>query len=260
MRKRKCKIGITAAVSAFVIAAVIVSACSRPVPNKNSSLPPTPEISPTPPVSEPEKVTQDTNVSFSTYSEDWPVGWRWIDPDEAHAPTPHDVKNGVLRVRIPSGRELRGNYANAPRYLKAIEGDFEIETRVRFRPTENYQGAGLMIYVNDLNYVRLERGYGGVGGGVGAIRFDARRSGEFKPIAQPGDIETDADIVDLKLVRNGNLIIAFWRIDEENPWREVGEYEAAFPETVLTGLIAANTARETTAEFLYIKLSPSISR
>lgn len=240
----------------ILLALVLLSACSRPVPDKNSAPSPTPAISPTPPVSEPQKVTQDTNVSFSTYSEDWPVGWRWIDPDEAHAPTPHDVKKGVLRIRIPSGKELRGTYSNAPRYVKAIEGDFEIETRVRFRPTENYQGAGLIIYVNDLNYVRLERGYGGVGGGVGAIRFDARHSGEFKPVVQPGEIETDANIVDLKLVRSGNLMIAFWRIDEENPWREAGEYEAAFPETVLAGLIAANTARETTAEFLYIKLSP----
>jgi regulation of enolase protein 1 (concanavalin A-like superfamily) len=238
----------------------MLSACSRPVPLKTSAPSPTPEISPTPSLSEPESITRDTNVSFSSYSDDWPKGWRWIDPDETHTPTPHDVKKGVLRIRIPSGKELRGKYANAPRYVKAINGDFEIETRVRFRPTENYQGAGLLIYVNDLNYVRLERGYGGVGGGAGAIRFDARRNGEFTPVSQPGDTETEAEIVDLKLVRSGNLFLAYWRLDEENPWREVGEYRAAFPPTVLSGLIAANTARETTAEFLYIKLLPSFSK
>jgi regulation of enolase protein 1 (concanavalin A-like superfamily) len=260
VKQEKCENGFIAAVFALVIAASIVSGCSRPVSNKNTAPTPTPETSPTPSVSEPEAIKNDVNVSFSSYSDDWPKGWRWIDPDEAHAPTPHDVKRGVLRVRIPSGKELRGKYANAPRYVKAIEGDFEIETRVRFRPTENYQGAGLIIYVSDLNYVRLERGYGGIGGGAGSIRFDARLNGEFTPVSQPGDTETDAEMVDLKLVRSGNLILAYWRLDEENPWREVGEYEAAFPQTVLAGLMAANTARETTAEFLYIKLSPSSSR
>lgn len=227
--------------------------------NKNTTPSPTPGISPTPPVSGPETITKDTNVSFSSYSDDWPKGWRWIDPDEAHDPTPYDVRKGVLSVRIPSGKELRGKYANAPRYVKAIEGDFEIETRVRFRPTENYQGAGLIIYVSDLNYVRLERAYGGIRGGAGAIRFDARRNGQFMPISDPGYTQTEAEVVDLKLVRNGSLLVAYWRLDEDNPWREVGEYEAEFPPAVLAGLIAANTARETTAEFLYIKLSPSSS-
>src|SRR5438874_13743722 len=53
-----------------------------------------------------ETVDKPVNISFSTFSTDWPVGWEWIDPDEKREPTPHDVKSGVLRIRVPPNKDL----------------------------------------------------------------------------------------------------------------------------------------------------------
>jgi regulation of enolase protein 1 (concanavalin A-like superfamily) len=202
------------------------------------------------------RVEKPVNVSFSTYSKDWPIDWQWIDPDQKNNPARYDLKTGGLRVRIPTGKDLFGDNRTAPRYIKALIGDFEIETRVKFLPKENYQGAGLLIYKDDENYLRFERAYGGLGGGGEGVRFDIRRGDEFTPIAAPGAIQTDAEVVDLKLVRSGGHFAAYWRTDENAEWRLAGEVDTDYPETVMAGVVACNTAREVTAEFLYIHLLP----
>lgn len=246
----------TANIAAVVLLVFLMAACGSPPENK-PKLPPTPTPTSFP---EPTKVEKQTNVSFSTYSKDWPVGWQWIDPDEKYAPTPHDVKKRVLSVTIPTGKDLYGENRTAPRYVKAITGDFQIETRLKFRPTEDYQGAGLLIYKDDNDYIRFERAYGGVGGGGSGLRIDARTANDYKTLATPGDIATDVDEVELKMVRSGRKFTAFWREDENSEWREAGEYESDYPETILAGLIMCNTAREVTVEFQYIRLLPAVPR
>lgn len=206
------------------------------------------------------KVDKAVNVSFSTYSKDWPVGWQWIDPAEKEKPTPKDVKKGVLRVRIPNGKDLYGENLTAPRYVKPITGDFQIETRVRFMPKENYQGAGLLIYVDDGKYLRFERAYGGVGGGGEGLRIDIRNRHEYKPLVTPDTLATALDEIDLRIVRTGTTFTSYWRENEDSTWREAGQYESDFPETVLAGLVACNTAREVSAEFAYIRLSPTAAK
>ena len=170
----------------------------------------------------PEAVVVDkpVNVSFSTYSKEWPVGWQWIDPEERYNPSPHDVKNGVLRVRIPSKKDLSGENQTAPRYVKAIKGDFQIETHVKFLPKENYQGAGLLIYKDDKNYMRFERAYGGKGGGGEGIRIDVRKGDEIKSLVTPNEIQTAAEEIDLKIVRIGRVFTSYWREGENAEWRE----------------------------------------
>jgi len=205
-----------------------------------------------------ERVEKPVNVSFSTYSTDWPKGWEWIDPDEKYRPTPHDVKMGVLRVKVPPNKDLYGTNLNAPRYLKVITGDFQIETRLKFYPMENHQGAGLLIWDDGDNYLRLERAYGGHGGGGSAIRFDLRKPGSYEPLVAPGEITTEAIIVELKIVRRGKAFSGYWREDENAEWREVGEFVSDYPDTLQVGLFACNTAEEITAEFNYIKLLPPV--
>lgn len=240
----------------LIFAAVFAStftACGFP-PKANK---PKPSPTAVPIAAEAVKIDKPVNVSFSTYSKEWPVGWQWIDPDEKEKPTPHDVRGGVLRVRIRNGKNLDGDNLSAPRYLKAISGDFQIETRVKFLPRENYQGAGLLIYKDDNNYLRFERAYGGVGGGGEGIRIDVRKGGEYTSLVTPNDIQTEAREVDLRIFRRGRVFTAYWRLNEESEWREAGAFESDFPETVLAGVVACNTAREVIAEFAYIRLLPA---
>ena len=238
-----------------LVASCGLAGCSPPrVEIKN-----TPVKTPGPARTPAARVDKPVNISFSTFSTDWPVGWEWIDPDEKREPTPHDVKTGVLRIRVPPNKDLYGANRNAPRYMKVVTGDFQIETRVKFYPVENHQGAGLLIYEDGDNYLRLERAYGGHGGGGSAIRFDLRKPGSYEPLVAPGEIMTDAPRVELKIIRSGNVFSGFWRDNENAEWREVGEFASDYPETLQIGLFACNTAEEVTAEFAYIRLLPYIN-
>ena len=230
-----------------------VLACgSAALENKNA-----PAKSPTPIPPSPERIEEATNVSFSTYSKEWPVGWQWVDPDERYDPTPHNVKKGVLQVNLTTKKNLTDKLSNAPRYIKAISGDFQIETRVKFLPKENYQGAGLLIYSDEANYLRFERSYGGPGGGGSGMRLDVSKNGLFGPFAAPGEIQTDVGEVEMRIVRAGNVFSAYWREDENGEWRAAGEFESDYPDTIMAGIAASNTAREVTAEFAYIRLLPA---
>jgi len=200
-----------------------------------------------------EKIEKPIDVTFEPGG--FPVDWQWIDADSQYNATKYDLKSGVLRIDLPSGKDLFGESRTAPQLLKTISGDFEIETKVKFDPKESYQGAGLLVFRNDSNYIRLERGFGGVGGGDSGIRFDKREDEVYEPIATPEKFPTEAKTVELKMRRVRNEFTGFWR-ETGGEWKEVGKYSSSYPETVRVGLIACNTAREIPLEFAYIKLVP----
>jgi beta-xylosidase len=199
-----------------------------------------------------EKVEQPTESVFTPGA--LPEGWRWLDPEKS-APTKYNTKSGVLHIDLPTDKDLYGETRTAPRLLKAISGDFELETKLTFDPKDVYQGAGLLVFRNDSNYIRLERGYGGVGGGESGIRFDKREDEIYEPIATQDKFPTDAKKVELKIRRAGKEFTAFWRLPDGD-WMEVGKYSSGYPETVQVGLIACNTAQEIPVEFAYVRLSP----
>ncbi len=250
----KTGLNFTPKLAACVLAAVLATGCSSNEMPKKTAV--ATEKMPIPPAA--EKVEKPVNVSFSTYSKEWPVGWQWIDPAERTLPTPKNVNKGVLTVTIPTGKDLRPDNLTAPRYVKPITGDFQIETRVAFAPKENYQGAGLLVYVDDNRFLRFERAYGGVGGGADGLRIDARDRQDYKPVLTPDDMPTELAELDMKIVRSGSTFTAYWRENEDGTWREAGQYESDFPATVQAGLIACNTAREIVAEFAYIRLLPGL--
>jgi regulation of enolase protein 1 (concanavalin A-like superfamily) len=201
-----------------------------------------------------EKVESLTEISFAP--DTLPAGWRWLDPDNKYNPTNYHTKAGVLHIDVPTGKDLYGETRTAPQLLKSITGDFEIETKVKFDPSESYQGAGLLVFRNDTNYIRLERGRGGVGSDKNGIRFDKREDEVYEPIATPESFPTDAKTVELKFRRVGKEFTAFWRLPD-GEWKLVGKYPSSYPETVQVGLIACNTSQEIPVEFAYIKLSPA---
>lgn len=202
----------------------------------------------------PERIEQPTESVFSPGA--LPEGWRWLDPEAKSNPTKYNTKSGVLHIDLPTDKDLYGETRTAPRLLKTISGDFELETKVYFEPKDVYQGAGLLIFRNDSNYIRLERAYGGVGGGESGIRFDKREDEIYEPVATQEKFPTDAKAVELKIRRAGKEFTAFWRLPGDD-WKEVGKYPSSYPETVQVGLIGCNTAQEIALEFAYIRLSPT---
>lgn len=217
--------------------------------NANSNTAPPPAASGT-------KVTAPSDHKFDASG--IPNGWKWIDADAVNRPVKYDTSGGTLKFTVPSGKDMFGENRTAPHMLRAIDGDFQIETRVKFDPKEDYQGAGLFIFKDGDNYLRLERGFGGVNGVGSGIRLDARTKDDYKAITTPDQAVTAAKTVDLKLIRTGKKFIAFWRLDEESEWKEVGEFDSDYPDTVEVGIIGCNTGPDIPVEFSYINLAPAV--
>lgn len=201
------------------------------------------------------KIEKPETVHFEAAT--LPGDWQWIDPDSPSGPTKYEAGSGGFKMTVPTGKDLFGENRTAPRLVKAVTGDFILETRIRFDPKEDYQGAGLLIYTDGDNYLRIERAFGGVGGGMSGMRFDQRKKDEYLTIATPGETPTGAKAAELRLLRIGNTFTAFWREDENTEWKELGEVRSDYPETIQVGLITCNTAAPITAEFEYVRLAPA---
>src|SRR4051812_8587189 len=83
-----------------------------------------------------------------------------------------EVKEGRLRITVPSSDKPHDlspelESSTAPRVLRPVKGDFTIEVKVggEFEPGEKstqegrtgYTGAGLVVFADEKNFVRLER-------------------------------------------------------------------------------------------------------
>ena len=246
-KEAKEKSGAPVTAQVILICSVCLAfGCGAPPANK-LVVPPTPTPSPI----NGSPVLKNTNVSFNTYSREWPVGWEWIDPDP-HPPTHHDTDAAVLRVIVPKGRNMSGDNRTAPRYLKAISGDFEMETKVLGRPVFNYQGAGLLMWRGEKDYVRFERAYGA--GGAGGLRVVARKGDEETEISGTTSIPSDEDETRLRVVRAGDTFVFLWRAKDDASWHEAARYAADYPSSILAGVLAVNTAQEFDVRFGYIRL------
>ena len=70
------------------------------------------------------------------------------------------------------------------------------------------------------------------------------------------NVETASPSVELRLVRKGTLFSTYWRGEGEKEWKFVGQTDRQYPDTLMVGLAAYNTAEPITAKFGYIALDP----
>ena len=252
-----------------VFVAIFVASCGGPMVDQNNHWnvsPPTNTANAAPanttnsnsaPIAG-ERVEKETAVTFEGTT--LLGGWTFVDNDSREKPSPYSMADGKFKLTIPGGKDLYSDNYGAPHLVKSITGDFQIEARVTFDPKSDYQGAGLIVFNDAKNYLRLERCFGGTGGSGSGVRFDSRKNDDYTPISTPDRAATDAGEVDLKIIRMGKKFIAFWRLNEEGEWKEIGEFESDFPETVRVGLIGVNTSDDIIAEFSNVKLMPAAAK
>lgn len=207
-----------------------------------------------PPILKGEKIEKPSEVDFK--ADGLPPGWQKVETS-GEKPAEFDTTGGVLKLKIPGGTDLFAERQSAPRLLKPVSGDFEIETKVKFAPKSDYQGAGILIFNNEKNFLRLERGLGGVDGGMSGVRFDKSENGDYSAISGTDDNPTESGEIELKLIRKGGEFIALMRENIDSEWKEIGVFEGVYPETVQVGIIGVSTTEEITAEFAYIRIMPA---
>lgn len=153
-------------------------------------------------------------------------GWSWMveDPDEWSL----EAAPGWLQL---TATEVEHNIL----VRDAPMGAFEFTTAVRFRPTSNFQFAGLIVGPDQRledTFLQLGRAYCDpalapdfcVGDG---IYVDNLEDGEFVGTSSVAEIETDADVVFLRIVADGYSYQGYVSDDGET-WELVGQHARRF--------------------------------
>jgi regulation of enolase protein 1 (concanavalin A-like superfamily) len=226
------------------------------IPGGIPSVPPTPGTNPPQtPVSTPTPTT-GTGVNNPVFTDTFDAKlnskWEWTDPgDDANYNLA--VRSGFLRMRVPDGNDLAWLNCDAPRLTLTQKGDFVIETLVEFDPSENYQGAGLLVWQDENTFLRLEFGYGGLGDEVRKTAFLVQENGNLDLIDSLELAET-VKKVELRITRSGSFYTAEYR-QGSGPWQSAGSIELDLNPNLEVGICQVTMANdEIAADFDYFKL------
>jgi len=196
---------------------LLSQATSTPLPSD------TPEPSPTAtatPVPSPTPSPTSAVVFRDDFEETLAEGWIWVRENKQRwdlAAYP-----GFLRLTLNPGN-CGGVTRNVP--LQPVsQGNYEISTYVEFTPISNFQLAGLIIYQDDLNFLKFGRAYcdfGGVCVGNG-LYFDNVIAGALTG-GNYGTNTANPSYIYLRLQRIGNTYTGFFSEDGTN-WVNIGQH------------------------------------
>jgi regulation of enolase protein 1 (concanavalin A-like superfamily) len=183
-------------------------------------------------------------------------GWgRVIDPWR-DCDVSLDREHDRLNIHVPGtphvlSAEVPQLPMNAPRVVRRIRGEFTagVHALGRLEPGRSrtthydpYHGAGLIIWQDPSNYLRLERAVGFINGRHHPyINYELREDGR---LTVSHGITIDDRSLFLKLRRQGVAFSAGYSHDGHR-WVELGSVDAAFTERVEVGVIAVNSSKRT---------------
>jgi len=183
-------------------------------------------------------------------------GWgRVIDPSQ-DCDIALDRENERLMIRVPGtphvlSAEVPQLPMNAPLVLRRVRGDFTAGVHVlgrlepgRYSTThyDPYHGAGLIVWQDRSNYLRLERAVGFIKGRHRPyINYEVREGGRLA--VSHGVTIADRSLF-LKLRRQG-VAFSAWYSHDGRRWVELGRVDATFAERVEVGVVAVNSSERT---------------
>jgi regulation of enolase protein 1 (concanavalin A-like superfamily) len=183
-----------------------------------------------------------------TETNDW---GKLIDPDKDCKLT---AAGNTLTITVPKtwhDLTYQGDDTkrNAPRVLRPVNGDFKLQVKVEKFPLPkpdtssngkaNFVSAGLLIWQDDKNFIRIERGSAGEAPFVWVEVFQDGQSAETK--AHPLE---DKDAW-LRVTRSKDRLTVETSEDGKE-WTEVHSTDVKLPAAIKAGALAINT---TTKEF-----------
>jgi len=104
----------------------------------------------------PPKPTADPNFFRDDFIETLDAQWSWVREDPQNWSLA--IVPGSLQINASDGYVLAHNYSNLL-LRPAPEGNFQIETQIRFDPRHNFEFGGLIIYESDSNFIQAGHGY-----------------------------------------------------------------------------------------------------
>ncbi len=149
---------------------------------------------------------------------------------------------------------VQSNEMNAPRVLKEIEGDFEMKVKVSAtypkgakgaseKRTLVFYGAGLLVWDDEKNYVRLEKAYVDRLDGTPTYTYGSWElfaGGEWKRQGMQSDFTFETnDTAHFKLSRKGSVFSAAISKDGKE-WKELDPIEAEMGKKLKVGVCAVH--------------------
>lgn len=179
-------------------------------------------------------------------------GWTWVREDSSYwriGGPAQRRSDGYLVINTQSGDLPDNNNARNLLLRDAPPGDFEVSTQVDFWPplSQNFHQAGLLIYKDDDNYIKLfhiyDDGY--------KLEWFAEVDGV--PIRQ--DAIYHLDPMPLKIVRIGNTYQGYYSSDGYN-WTRLGDsISLAWPDARIgLGAYHANATDGVSATFNWFRV------
>lgn len=161
--------------------------------------------------------------------------WYWIREDSSHWSL--QLAPGWLRIVTQEG----DNWLNHDPDLKNILlqqvpqdcSSFDINTKLVFSPSVDWQSAGLILFADDDNYVKLFYGYHSDYGGR-----SVRLTSEVGAIGVETGVAVDAPTVYLKITKTNNSYEGYYSLDNIL-WIKVGAYTNGMTSPAV-GLAASN--------------------
>jgi regulation of enolase protein 1 (concanavalin A-like superfamily) len=140
---------------------------------------------------------------------------------------------------------------NAPRVVRPIRGDFTADVHVLgyFDPGPSktthydpYHGAGLIVWQDPSNYLRLEMAVGFINGRFRPyINYELRENGH---LAMTRGISIESGPLYLKLRRKG-VAFSAWYSRDGRRWSALRGVDATFAERVEVGVVAVSSSGQT---------------
>jgi regulation of enolase protein 1 (concanavalin A-like superfamily) len=166
-----------------------------------------------------------------------------------------DREHDRLKIQVPGtphvlSAEVPQLPMNAPRVVRPVRGDFTAGVRVlgrlepgRFRTThyDPYHGAGLIVWQDPSNYLRLERAVAFIKGRDHPyVNFELREGGL---LAVSRGFPIAGGPLFLKLRRQGQAFSA-WYSHDGRRWIELGRVDATLTDRAEVGVVAVNSSEK----------------
>ncbi len=191
-------------------------------------------------------------------------GWgQWIDPDDDCNLSFDDHRLVITIPDSPHGLDADRSQMNSPRVMRIVSGDFAINVTIDggfWKPNldapsaREYVSGGLLLMLDEKNYVRLERATFTNNGKVNHyLNFERREAARVTRLGAFTDRPIDPDErLELRLEVVGPLVRGLVRAVDQ-PWHEMGTTRYANRDTLMVGIAACNN-RERPLEVSYSEL------
>ncbi len=180
-------------------------------------------------------------------------GWGEVVDPSRDCKVSHDPSRDRLTISVPGtphvlSAEVAGMPLSAPRVVQSVYGDFKATVRAvgRLEPGSSksthydpYHGAGLVVWKDDRNYLRLERAVATIRGrSTPYLNYEQRRDGR---LTLSLGIPIEDHPIHLKIDRVDGVVRA-WRSPDGSKWSLLPDLPASMINRVEVGVVAINSS------------------